>query len=63
LPKIPEAHSHPPPKCAGCRRTIESCVGAHGDWMHTGTRSELCPRGGLARPQTPADYERMRKSA
>lgn len=58
-----EALSHPPVKCAGCNDHIESCVGLHGDWMHSGTRTERCPRGGFARPQTAPDIDRLRRAS
>lgn len=45
-----------PIRCAHCRRPIEACAGAHGDWMHTGTRAEHCAGSDrTARPETVAE--------
>lgn len=62
-PNTPEAASHPPVLCAKCADEIESCHGAHGDWMHTATRAEACPVGGYARPQTITDINRLRRAS
>ena len=55
---------HPPVRCAGCTGEIEACQGRYGDWMHTDTRSELCPTDGLlAWPETVADINRLRRAS
>lgn len=61
--KIPEAHSHPPVKCAGCRAEVVACSGVHGSWMHEVGRRETCPAGGYARPQTVADINREKRAS
>jgi hypothetical protein len=51
-------HHHTAILCGTCHQEIEHCQGAHGDWMHTTTRSEVCKDGRHhARPETVDEFD------